>query len=272
MSTGRPRILVRGGGDLATGVAVRLHRTGFAVLVTERRQPLAVRRLVAFAEAVYSAEVQIEDVRGRLVQDSAGALRAWADGIVPVLVDPDAEHRTAFDLIAVVDGRMRKVPPDLGISAAPFVIGLGPGFKAGVDCHAVVETNRSHDLGRVLWQGSALPDTGVPEQVAGYDVDRVLRAPADGVFRGEISLGEKVHQGDLVAYIAEEPLKAAFDGVLRGLLHDGLAVTAGMKVGDVDPRGDPSYCYRISDKSLAVGGGVLEALLSRPEIRAALCG
>jgi xanthine dehydrogenase accessory factor len=262
--------MVRGGGDLATGVAVRLHRSGFAVLVTEQRQPLAVRRLVAFAEAVYAGEVEIEEVCGRLVQDVTEALHACEQGIVPVLVDPQVESLPVFDPIALVDGRMRKSPPDVGLSAAPFVIGLGPGFTAGTDCHAVIETNRGHDLGRVFWQGSAQPDTGVPEQVAGYDVDRVLRAPSDGVFRGEVQLGVRVHRGDLIAYVDERPLKATFDGVLRGLLHDGLEVTAGMKVGDVDPRGDPSYCYRISDKSLAIGGGALEALLSQPEIRSAL--
>jgi xanthine dehydrogenase accessory factor len=262
---------VRGGGDLATGVAVRLHRSGFAVLVTEQRKPLAVRRLVAFAEAVYAGEVEIEDVRGRLAGDRAEMQRAWEQGVVPVLIDPEVESLNVFDPIALVDGRMRKSPPGVGLSEAPFMIGLGPGFTAGVDCHAVVETNRGHDLGRVFWRGSAQPDTGVPEQVAGYDVDRVLRAPANGTFQGEMALGAQVHRGDLIAYVGEAPLRASFDGVLRGLLHDGLHVTAGMKVGDVDPRGDPSYCYRISDKSLAVGGGALEALLSKPDIRSALC-
>jgi xanthine dehydrogenase accessory factor len=272
MKSEQARVLVRGGGDLATGVAIRLHRSGFKVVVTERRQPLAVRRLVALAQAVYAGQVEIEGVCGQLTPDLKAALGLLEQGILPVLVDPQAASRKAFEPLSLVDGRMLKSAPELGKGAAPFVVGLGPGFMAGVDCHAVVETNRGHDMGRVIWEGGAEPDTRIPERVDGYDSDRVLLAPADGVFHSELPLGTLVNKGDEIAVVGDAKLRAPFSGVLRGLLHNGLGVTSGMKVGDVDPRSDPSYSFRISDKSLAVAGGVLEALLSQERIRAALGG
>lgn len=262
--------MIRGGGDLATGVAIRLHRSGFEVVVAERQQPLAVRRLVALAQAVYVGKVAIEGVCGRLVKDHGEALRVLGQGDLPVLVDPRARSREQFEPIALVDGRMLKSPPELGKEAAPFVVGLGPGFTAGVDCHAVVETKRGHDMGRVIWEGSAEPDTSIPEGVAGYDVDRVLLAPGDGMFQSDLRLGTCINEGDVIAVVGDVELRAPFSGVLRGLLHNGLEVSSGMKVGDLDPRSDPSYSFRISDKSLAVAGGVLEALLSQVRIRAAL--
>lgn len=267
MSESHPRILVRGGGDLATGVVYRLHRVGFAVTVLETDQPLAVRRLVALAEAVYAGTVDIEGLHGVKVSDKAEIDAVLAAGDVPVMVDPEAHALKDGGWLALVDGRMRKRPSELAHPAAPLVVGLGPGFTAGMDCHAVVETNRGHHMGRVYWEGVAEPDTGVPEAVQGYDVDRVLRAPTDGILKSTVPLGELVRQGDSVAMVDDHPVGAPFDGVLRGLIHDGLAVQAGMKVGDLDPRREPSYCAQISDKSLAVGGGVLEALLTRPEIR-----
>lgn len=263
----RPLVLLRGGGDLATGVAARLYRCGFDLVVTEIPRPLAVRRLVALAEAVYAGETVVEDLRARRVADPTEARAALAEGVIPVLVDPEAACREALAPVALVDGRMRKRPPEIGLEAAPMVVGLGPGFTAGVDCHAVVETQRGHHLGRVFWEGSAAPDTGVPEPVRGHDVDRVLRAPAPGEVEGRVPLGSVVHKGEVIARVGGVPLVAPFDGVLRGLVHDGLTVEAGTKIGDLDPRAEPRYCWEISDKALAVGGGVLEALLSRPDIR-----
>lgn len=268
----RPLVLLRGGGDLATGVAARLYRSGFYVVVLEIAMPLAVRRLVALAEAVYAGEVVIEDLRGQKVEDPAAARKVLKKGNIPVLVDPHADSRKDLQPIALVDGRMRKASPEIGMEAAPFIVGLGPGFTAGLDCHAVVETNRGHNLGRVYWEGNAEADTNIPERVAHYDTNRVLRAPNSGIFEGRISLGSIVRQGDVVATVDAVPLEAPFDGALRGLLHSGLHVEAGMKVGDLDPRGQLSFCYQISDKALSVGGGVLEAILSRPEIRAHLGG
>jgi len=266
----KPIILVRGGGDLGTGVAARLWRGGFAVLVTEIDRPLAVRRLVALAEAVYAGSVTIEDLRGVRVETPTEAMRALEGGSIPVLIDPGANMRSHVRLDALVDARMTKAPPDLGLDAAPLVIGLGPGFTAEKDCHAIVETNRGHTMGRVFWRGGAATDTRVPEPVGGVDVDRVLRAPGDGMIRALADLGSVVRRGQVIAEVDGTSLQAPFDGALRGLLHDGLIVKKGTKIGDLDPRADPAYCRLISDKSLAVGGGVLEALLSRREIRRAL--
>lgn len=267
-----PRVILRGGGDLATGVAARLHRAGFSLLVTEIEKPLAVRRLVALAEAVYRGRVTIEDLSGRLINSYEEAEDLWRKGEIPVLVDPEAECRVRMNPLALVDARMRKKPPEIGREAAPVVIGLGPGFSAGKNCHAVVETNRGHHLGRVFWSGQAEADTGVPGSVKGYDVDRVLRAPASGQLEAAVELGSIVQAGDTIATINGETLMAPFEGALRGLLHDGLTVQQGMKIGDLDPRANPRYCYEISDKALAVGGGVLEALLSRSLIRQQLAG
>lgn len=267
-----PLALIRGGGDLATGVTARLHRAGFRVLVTELAQPLAVRRLVAAAEAVYAGRVEIEDLEFQHIDEPAQAALMWDQGLIPVLVDPTAKSRRSLLPQVVVDGRMRKKPPEMGLEAAPLVIGIGPGFTAGEDCHAVVESKRSHQLGRVIWQGQAAADSGVPEPVRGHDVDRVLRAPATGAIEGGHALGEIVEPGEPLAAVGGFELLAPFRGALRGLIHDGVRVKEGDKLGDLDPRAEPSYCYQISDKSLAIGGGVLEAVLSRPDLRRQLAG
>ncbi len=270
MSSERPLIMVRGGGDLATGVAARLHRSGFWVLVIEIAQPLAVRRLVALAEAVYAGEVEIEDLRGCKVEDVAAARDALAGGIIPVLVDPEAQSRHQLHPLAIVDGRMLKHSQPATLDSERLIIGLGPGFTAGENCHALVESKRGHTMGRVRWQGAAEPDTGVPEPVSGHAVDRVLRAPATGEVRSHVALGSLVKKGDLIATVGGAHLLAPFDGALRGLMHYGVHVEAGRKLGDLDPRSQADFCSQISDKSLAIGGGVLEALLSRPDIRHAL--
>lgn len=261
-------VLVRGGGDLATGVALRLHRAGISVVVTELAQPLAVRRTVSFAEAVYEGAWGVEGARAKLVEADQLSAALEADEI-PVLVDPDLEILTAVRFLVVVDARLIKQPPAPLPRSVPLHIGLGPGFTAGSDCHAVIETRRSHTLGRVIWEGTSQPDSGEPEG----DPRRVLRAPADGVLRGVKKIGEHVEAGEVVAVISDQfPVTSLFPGALRGLLHDGLHATKGMKVGDVDPRDDPSYCRLVSDKALAIGGGVLEAMLSKREIRGRLFG
>jgi len=242
------------------------------VVVTEINKPLAVRRLVALAEAVYTGEVHIEEFHGRRVENLEAVFRVHEERAIPVLVDPAAECRRSLQPEVLVDGRMRKAPPEIGMEAAPLVIGLGPGFSAGLDCHAVVETNRGHNMGRVYWQGSAEVDTAIPEKIVSYDIDRALRAPNSGRFEGMIPLGSIVREGEVIATVDDIPLEAPFDGALRGLLHSGLEVEIGIKVGDLDPRSEPSYCYQISDKSLAIGGGVIEAILSRPQFRVHLEG
>ncbi len=264
------RILVRGGGDLASGVALRLHRAGWQVLVTELARPLAVRRYVSFAQAVYSDEIRVEEVLARRVADIGSAKKALLERVLPVMVDPAGEALLSFHPHVLVDGRMRKHPPELHMDAAPLVIGLGPGFTAGVDCHAVVETNRGPFLGRVIWEGPAEADTGIPERVAGYRAERVLRAPVDGRLEAVAGIGAQLREGEVVARIASVPIYAPFAGVLRGLVEDGLGVRAGEKVGDVDPRGDARLCWLVSDKALSVGGGVLEAILASEPMREAL--
>jgi xanthine dehydrogenase accessory factor len=267
MTAWAPLVLIRGGGDLATGVAARLHRAGFAVVVTELHQPLVLRRTVALAEAVFRGETSVEDLTGRRVGSPARALEEAQRGIIPVLIDPECDSLEELRPVALVDARMRKLPNELGLGAAGLVVGLGPGFVAGEDCHAVVETKRGHRLGRVLWNGPAEADTRVPEAVEGHAARRVLRAPADGAVDTQHDIGALLTEGQVVARVGGVEVRAPFDGVLRGLIHPGLSVPAGTKIGDVDPRGEVSTCLEISDKALAVGGGVLEALLAQRVIR-----
>lgn len=259
-------VLIRGGGDLASGVALRLHRAGIKVLITELAQPLAVRRTVSFAEAVYEGQCEVEGVRARRIEADQVSAALEAEEI-PVIVDPDAEILIIRQFPVVVDARLLKQPPTPLPTSVPLHIGLGPGFSAGRDCHAVIETRRSHTLGRVYWEGATQPDSREPEG----DPRRVLRAPMDGVVVGLKKIGEHVEEGEAVAVISDQfSVTSPFRGVVRGLIREGLRVPQGMKIGDVDPRDDPSYCRLVSDKALAIGGGALEAILSRREIRKAL--
>lgn len=263
-------IALRGGGDLASGVAVRLHRAGLRLAISELPQPLAVRRLVSFAEAIYQGEVVVEGVVARCITDPTDTLRVlrlFAKRQIPVLVDPDFQALHSLRPTVVIDARMAKQVPEQGLQQASLVIGLGPGFEAGKNCHAVIETNRGHHLGRVIWQGTAETDTGVPESVAEHGSERVLRTPVDGVIQARAEIGDLVVPGQVVAEVAGKPIQANFAGVLRGLVHSGIPVVRNMKVGDIDPRADPAACRLVSDKALAVGGGVLEAILSRADLR-----
>lgn len=263
-------VLIRGGGDLASGVTLRLHRAGLQLVMTELAKPLAVRRLVSFGEAVYTGEMTVEGVTATLAKDVVHARRIQTLEKIPILIDPRGECRTSLMPVVIVDARMTKQPPDLGLDSAPLVIGLGPGFFAGRNCHAVIETKRGHTLGRVIWQGMAEPDTGIPEVVENQQTQRVLRAPADGVLRAFADIGDQVSPGQALLEVNGHTLNAPFPGVLRGMLHPGLEVHRGMKVGDLDPRNEPTYSRLVSDKSLAVGGGVLEAILTRPDVRSML--
>lgn len=251
--------LVKGAGDLATGVGLRLLRAGFAVVHTEVAHPTMVRRTVSFAEAVYEGTFKVEGVAAVLVSDAAEVRQAWGGGAVPVLVDPQAAVREALAPDVVVDAIVAKRNLGTARGDAPTVIALGPGFSAGDDCHAVVETMRGHTLGRVIWRGEALPNTGVPGEVGGRSAERVLRAPARGSLSPRAVIGERVKAGQVVAEVAGVPVAAEIDGVLRGLARPGLDVSPGMKIGDVDPRAEPAHCFTVSDKALAIAGGVLEA-------------
>ena len=255
------RVLVRGGGDLASGVIYRLHRVGFRVMVIELAQPTVIRRAVAFAAAMFEDVVEIEGVVGRRVDSLEQALPVLTAGEVPVMVDPLGETISRWGPDALVDAILAKRNFGTTINDAPIVVGLGPGFVAGVDVHAVVETKRGHYLGRVILEGSAVPDTGIPGEVMGHTVERVLRAPRSGILQGTKRIGDEVKAGEIMAQVDGEPVIANIDGVLRGLLAGGLGVTKGMKVGDVDPRSIRDHCFSISDKALAIGGGALEAIL-----------
>ncbi len=262
-------ILIRGGGDLASGVALRLNHAGLNVVITELPKPLAVRRSVCFSEAVYEGQVVIENVTARAVNDPTDTLKTinvLAERQIPVLVDPECLSARSLYPLAIVDARMLKRPPERLSHNALLYIGLGPGFEAPTSCHAVIETQRGHKLGRVIWAGSSINDTANPEG----DARRVLRAPAEGTFRSASHIGDHFELGQQIAAIGDEAIAAPFPGVLRGLLRPGLTASKGMKVGDLDPRDDPSLCNLVSDKALSVGGAVLEALLTRPEIRSHL--
>jgi xanthine dehydrogenase accessory factor len=264
-------ILIRGGGDLATGVAIRLIRCGLRVAITELPQPLAVRRSVSFAEAVFAGEITIEGITGRRVDDPTDTLRilsVFGKQQVPVLVDPDCVSAKSLHAEIIIDGRMTKRPP-VPIGYIPqLYIGLGPGFFAGMNCQAVIETRRGHTLGRVYWQGGSDPDTGQPDG----DRARVLRAPADGEFVAHAEIGQHLESGQLIAEVAGQTVTAPFPGILRGLLHPGLMVSRGLKIGDIDQRDDPRLCELVSDKALSIGGGVLEVILSRLELHSRLWG
>lgn len=262
----RVSVIVRGGGDLASGVVYRLVKVGFPVLVIELERPLAIRRAVAFASAVFEGRVTVEGLTARRVAHPGEIAQVQAAGEVPVLVDPGGASIGALRTAVVVDARLAKRNLGTAQSDAPLVIGLGPGFTAGDDCHAVIETNRGHFLGRVLWQGSAEPDTGRPGSVQGRTLDRVLRAPCAGTVVPLAAIGDAVRAGDVLATVSGQEVRAPFDGVLRGLIHPSVPVTAGLKIGDVDPRGTREHCFTISEKALAIGGGVLEAILSAPQL------
>ena len=258
-------VVIRGAGDIASGIAVRLHRAGASLVMLDVAVPTSVRRTVCFSEAVRLGQAEVEGIRAQLCSSADEAARVAATGTIAVLVDPEGCSISQLKPAAVVDAILAKKNLGTSKDMAPIVIGVGPGFHAGdsqgSDCHAAIETKRGHYLGRVIYDGSPIPNTGVPGNIGGYTTERVLRAPADGSFEPVLQIGDIVHRGDLVAIVAGKPLNATIDGVLRGLLQEGCPVTEGMKSGDIDPRCRPAHCRSVSDKARAVGGGVLEALL-----------
>ena len=257
------KIWIRGAGDLATGIALRLYRSGFDIIMSDIPVPTTVRRTVAFSPAVYTGETQVEGITGKLCENISMIDTVIESGCIPVVVDPSGEIMKEYKPDIIVDAIIAKTNIGTKITDADIVIGVGPGFEAGVDCHAVVETKRGHNLGRVIWSGSAYPNTGVPGNIGGYTVERIIRATADGVFSAKVNIGDFVKAGDLLAYCDETPVYANIDGIVRGLLQDGVKVKKGMKSGDVDPRAEREYCFSVSDKASAIGGGVLEAIFSK---------
>jgi len=255
----KPLAVIRGAGDLASGVAYRLYNSGINVIMTEISKPLVVRRTVSFAEAVYEGKFVVEGIEARRVDTVEETMDLLEQGVIPVLVDPEGNIIRQISPPIVVDARMAKRNLDTTMQDAQLVIGLGPGFTAGQDVHAVIETCRGHRLGRVIYKGTAIPDTATPGSIDGYTFERLLRAPVDGIMAPQRNIGDRVEKGDLVALVGEAPVYAGISGLIRGMLKEGVAVSRGTKIGDIDPRVDADY-KTISDKALAVGGGVLEAV------------
>lgn len=247
---------------MATGVAARLSRSGFPLLITEIASPRTLRRTVALSEAVYAGAALVEDLSAQLIDAPEQIKSALTQNKIPVLVDPQADIVQTLRPVVLVDAIMAKKNIGTGLNDASLVIGLGPGFTAGIDVHAVIETKRGHNMGRVLWQGSPAPNTGVPGEILGISEQRVVRAPQAGVFQGLHNISTQVVQGEVLGYLNSLPVYAPITGILRGLIHDRVYVKQNMKIGDIDPRNIQDYCWTISDKALAVGGGVLEAVLS----------
>ena len=259
-------VAVKGAGDLATGVIHRLSRAGFAIIATELAEPTVVRRTVAFAEAVTRGEMIVEDVTARLATSLQDIQSTLASGLIPIVVDPDGTLLKQVHPSILIEATLSKHNSGVTMDNAPIVIALGPGYEAGKDVHAVIETKRGHNLGRVYLHGCAEPDTGVPGAIGGYTIERLLRAPCSGRLYGVRQIGDLVQAGEMVAMVRTNdnetaPVVAAISGILRGLIRDGLHVSNGMKVGDIDPRAAREHCFTISDKSRAIAGGVLEAIL-----------
>lgn len=254
-------LVIKGAGDLATGTAHRLARCGFPVVMLEVPKPTVIRRTVAFAEAVFEKTVSVEGVAARLAASTDEIGPITKAGEVAVLVDPKWTTIQILKPLAVIDAIIAKTNLGTSLAEAQVVIGMGPGFTAGVDVHAVVETQRGHDLGRVLLAGSAAPNTGIPGEIGGYGAERVVRSPGIGIFKSLRVIGDTVQAGEVIATVDGSPVHASIAGILRGMLRDGISVTAGFKVADVDPRCNRDNCFSISDKARSVAGGVLEALL-----------
>lgn len=262
-----PRLVVmRGAGDLASGVILRLVRSGFRVIALEVAQPLAVRRTVSFSEAMYEGEAWVEGLGAKKASGPGACAAILEAGQVALLEDPQGLTLDFFAPLALVDAIMAKRNLGTRIDHAPLVLALGPGFVAGQDCHAVIETKRGHDLGRVIWSGQAEANTGRPGLIEGRAEERVLRAPLAGILEAVHEIGDIVEEGEILARIQGPEglgeVRAGFRGLLRGMLRPGLEVKQGLKLGDLDPRCVVEHCYTVSDKSRAIAGGVLEALLA----------
>jgi len=256
-------VLIRGGGEVASGVAHKLARAHLRVCLTETAEPLAVSRGVAFCEAIYDKEKEVEGIVARRVGSAADIHKLWREGQIPIIVDPGARMKSILNPQVVVDAIMAKKNLGTKSSDAPMVIGLGPGFRAGRDVHVVVETNNSERLGRVILKGRAEKDTGIPVAIGGLTHERALHAAVAGLFQTDRDIGDLANAGEAVATVAGQPVKAEIDGIIRALLRSGTMVEKGTKLGEIDPSGDREDCYTIRPRVRAIAGGVLEAILMR---------
>ena len=259
-------VIVRGGGDIATGIVQKLFRSGFGVVILETEKPAAIRRQVALSEAVYDGISKVEDMTCKFCENFSAAQKILAKGEIPLLVDPQAKCLEQAKPWAVVDAILAKRNLGTSRTMAPKTIGVGPGFLAGIDVDLVVETMRGHNLGRLILEGSAEPNTGIPGLIAGYGAERVIHAPVTGKLKNIHTIGDLVEAGEPIAAIVtakgEVPVPASLTGLLRGLLRDGYQVTKDFKIADIDPRKNQlKNCFTISDKARCIGGAVLEGLL-----------
>ncbi len=254
------KILIKGAGDLASGIAYRLKKAGYQILMTEIEIPLTVRRTVAFSRAVYELEAEVEGIKGILIHSPSEIGEVWKQGNIPVIVDEYASVQREYQAEVIVDAIIAKHNLGTTMEDAPLVIGVGPGFEAGKDCHAVIETKRGHYLGKVIWEGSAIPNTGIPGEIGGFTTERIIRATADGEFQPSTHISDMVEKDQVVAFSGGEPIKAQMSGIIRGMLQPGVKVIKGMKCGDIDSRCEIDHCFTISDKARAIAGGVLEAV------------
>lgn len=254
-------VLIKGAGDLATGIAYRLKKSGFDIVMTEIHKPTTVRRTVAFSQAVFDNEIVIEGIKGVKVNNINEIYEEIREGNIPIIIDEKAEIIKELRPDVVVDSIIAKKNLGTSIEDAPIVIGVGPGFEAKVDCHLVVETKRGHYLGKVIEEGSAIPNTGVPGNIGGYTKERIIRASSNGNIKPVVAIGDFIKKGDIVAYIDGIEVLAEIDGIVRGMLQEGIEVFKGMKSGDIDPRCEKDHCFTISDKARSIGGGVLEAIM-----------
>ena len=256
-------IIVRGGGDLASGVIHRLHRCGYRVLILECEKPSAIRRKVSFGEAVFDGTSAVEGVTGRLISDIADAEKIWEAKEIPILVDETGETAKKLKPAALIDAILAKKNLGTSRNMAPLTIGLGPGFFAGEDVDYVVETMRGHDLARIITEGPAIPNTGVPGMVGGVSKERVIHSPGAGRIHNMAHIADIVEKGQILAYVGETPVEASITGVLRGIIKEGYNVPVGMKIADIDPRKEEKKnCFTISDKARCIAGSVVEILLS----------
>ena len=255
------RIVIKGAGEMASGIAHRLFMANITqICMTEIGRPLAVRRRVAFCEAVYEGSMEVEGVTAELVRDTAEVEQAWSRRHIALIVDPEWKIIRRLKPDVVIDAIMAKRTTGTRKDEAPLVIGVGPGFAAPRNVHVVIESNRGHDLGRAIYEGEAEAHTGMPGLTSGYARERVLRSPCAGIVRNVKAIGEVVKKGDIVTYVNETSVAAAIDGIVRGLIRE-IHVRDNEKIGDIEPRGNASYCWTISEKARAIAGGVLEAIM-----------
>jgi xanthine dehydrogenase accessory factor len=254
-------VLIKGGGEVASGVAHKLARARLRVCLTETARPLAVSRGVAFCEAVYDGEKEVEGVTARRVESASEILKLWRDGLIAVVVDPETSVRKAIKPDVLVDAIMAKENLGTRIGHAPLVIGLGPGFRAGKDVHLVVETNNSERLGRVILEGEAEKNTGIPVAIGGLTKERALHADRDGLFLTDREIGDAAKAGEVIATVDGKPVRAEIDGIVRAMLRNEVEVTKGTKLGEIDPSGNIEDCYTIRPRVRAIAGGVLEAIM-----------